>query len=80
MALELPKFVLDTNIAPYHLGNRLGKPLPSGIYFISIITEMELLSYPGLSESETRRIYEFLGYLKIINIDNPIKTLAIQLR
>jgi predicted nucleic acid-binding protein len=80
MALELPKFVLDTNIALYHLGNRLGNSLPSGIYFISIITEMELLSYPGLSESETQRIYEFLGYLKIINIDDPIKTLAIQLR
>jgi predicted nucleic acid-binding protein len=80
MAVELPKFVLDTNIALYHLGNRLGEPLPSGVYFISIITEMELLAYPSLSESETRRIYEFLGYLKIVNIDDSIKTLAIQLR
>jgi predicted nucleic acid-binding protein len=80
MAIELLKFVLDTNIALYHLGNRLGEPLPSGVYFTSIITEMELLSYPGLSEPEAQRIYEFLGYLQIINIDDSIKTLAIQLR
>ncbi len=48
MALALPKFVLDTNIALYHLGNRLGKPLPSGIYFISIITEMTAISLEAI--------------------------------
>jgi predicted nucleic acid-binding protein len=55
--------VLDTNIALYHLGNLLVQPLPSGGYFISVITEMELLSYPGLTEVEAKRIKGFLSEL-----------------
>ena len=80
MALSLPQFVLDTNVALYHLGNRLFQPLPSGVYFISIITEMELLSYPRLSDAEAHQIHNFLSYLTVININDTIKTLAIQWR
>jgi len=80
MALTLPSLVLDTNVALYHLGNRLGQPLPSGLYFVSIITEMELLSYPGLSSPEAQQIHNFLSHLTIININDSIKNLAIQWR
>jgi hypothetical protein len=80
MALTLPSLVLDTNAALYHLGNRLGQPLPSGLYFVSIITEMELLSYPGLSSPEAQQIHNFLSHLTIININDSIKNLAIQWR
>lgn len=40
---------LDTNVVLYFLGGRLVNPLPSGQYFISVITEIELLSYPSIS-------------------------------
>jgi len=80
MAMTLSRFVLDTNIILYLLEDRLSQPLPSGIYFVSIITEMELLSYPALSEVETQKIRKFLSHLTVINLDEAIKTLAIQIR
>jgi predicted nucleic acid-binding protein len=72
--------VLDTNIALYYLGGRLVDPLPSGLYHASIITEMELLSYPNLSLAEEQQIRNFLTQLLIISIDELIKSLAIALR
>ncbi|BAZ10464.1 PilT domain-containing protein [Calothrix sp. NIES-4071] len=44
--------LLDTNIALYFLGGRLVHPLQPAKYLISVITEMELLSYPNLSSYE----------------------------
>jgi hypothetical protein len=38
------KRVLDTNAILYLLGGKLAHPLPTGQYFISVISEMELLS------------------------------------
>lgn len=72
--------VLDTNIALYYLGGRLTTPLPNGLYHVSIITEMELLSYPNLSQAEEQQIQRFLSQLLIVNIDGPIKNIAIALR
>ena len=47
--------VLDTNVVLYHLGDRLAEPLPHGAICVSVITEMELLSYPSLSPEEESR-------------------------
>ncbi|PHM10709.1 PIN domain nuclease, partial [Nostoc sp. 'Peltigera malacea cyanobiont' DB3992] len=47
--LTQPLILLDTNVVLYFLGGRLVNPLPSGEYFISVITEIELLSDPSLS-------------------------------
>lgn len=49
MELNKRLVVLDTNIVLYLLGGRLANPLPKAQYFISVITEMELLSYPNLT-------------------------------
>lgn len=49
MELMQPLILLDTNIVLYFLGGKLANPLPSGQYFVSVITEIELLSYPSLS-------------------------------
>lgn len=49
MALTQNLILLDTNVVLYFLGGRLMNPLPSGQYFVSVITEIELLSYPSLS-------------------------------
>jgi len=75
-----PLIVLDTNIALYYLGGRLVDPLSSGLYHASIITEMELLSYPNLSLAEEQQIQNFLTQLLIIGIDESIKIVAISLR
>lgn len=44
MELTQPFILLDTNVVLYFLGGRLTNPLPSGQYFVSVITEIELLS------------------------------------
>lgn len=80
MVVSQPLFVLDTNIALYHLGGRLMIPLPSGLHHVSVITEMELLSYPHLTQREEQQIQNFLSQLVIIDIDASIKKLAIALR
>ncbi|MEH1969981.1 type II toxin-antitoxin system VapC family toxin [Nostoc sp.] len=72
-----PLIFLDTNVVLYFLGGRLVNPLPSGQYFISVITEIELLSYPSLSLEEETQIIDFLNKITIIGIDSNIKNLTI---
>ena len=80
MALTEPLMLLDTNIVLYLLGGRLADPLPSGRYFVSVITEIELLSYPNLNSDEERQIRNFLSDITVVGIDDNIKELAIILR
>ncbi len=79
MELMQPLILLE-NILLYFLGGKLANPLPSGQYFISVITEIELLSYPSLSSEEERRIINFLNQITAIDIDRNIKNLTILLR
>ncbi len=72
--------LLDTNIVLYLLGGRLADPLPSGRYFVSVISEIELLSYPNLNSDEERQIRNFLSDITVVGIDDNIKELAIILR
>ncbi|MCK5524547.1 MAG: type II toxin-antitoxin system VapC family toxin [Thiomargarita sp.] len=74
------QFLLDTNIILYLLGGRLAEPLPEGHYYVSVMTEIELLSYPVLDTQAEQQIRDFLTQLTLINLDEPIKTKAIQLR
>jgi len=43
--------VLDTNAILYFLGGKVAQPLAPGRYFVSVISEMELLSYPSVPHS-----------------------------
>ena len=54
--------------------------MPEGNYYVSVITEIELLSYPLLDIQTEQKIRDFLAKLTITNLDEPIKTKAIQLR
>ena len=73
--------VLDTNIVLYILGNKYDPSnLPSGIYSISFVTEIELLSYPLLEKYEERKIKDFLSHIDIIDISEEIKTKTIYFR
>ena len=80
MALTQSLILLDTNVVLYFLGGRLANPLPSGRYFVSVITEIELLSYPSLSPDEETQIRDFLTKITVVGIDNNIKELAITFR
>ncbi len=80
MVVNQPLIVLDTNIALYYLGGRLAVPLPNGLYHASIITEMELLSYPNLSPAAEQQIQNFLAQLLLLGMDESIKRMAIALR
>jgi predicted nucleic acid-binding protein len=72
--------VLDTNAILYLLGGKLLHPIPQGRYFISIITEMELLSYPSISEVEQSQIQSFLSRATIVGLTKFVKERAIVLR
>jgi predicted nucleic acid-binding protein len=72
--------LLDTNVALYLLGGRTLSPLPPGNYGISVITEMELLAWPSLTESEEKKIREFLEAVTICELSAPIRNRAVELR
>lgn len=72
--------VLDTNVILYLLEGELTETLPSGYYFVSVITEMELLSYPSLTRTEELSIHSFLSDTQIIELTSDVKNNAIRLR
>lgn len=72
--------LLDTNIVLYLLGNKLEESVPDGNYYISVITEIELLSYPSLNDSSEKNIRNLLKELIIVDLDKQIKEEAIKLR
>lgn len=72
--------LFDTNVVLYFLGGRLLEPLPPGLSFISVITEIELLSYPSLSAEEETHVRNFLSKIAIIGLDPEIKETAITFR
>ena len=74
------KRVLDTNIILYLLDGRLAKALARGEYFISVITELELLSYPSLDEAEEEKIRAFLAEIRIVTLSPDIRNATVRLR
>lgn len=80
MALTAPWILLDTNVILYLLEGRLTEPLASGQYFVSVITEIELLSYPSLGSYEEMQIRKFLRKITVVRIENYIKERAIAFR
>lgn len=73
-------YLLDTNIVLYHLGGKLKKPLPNGRFIVSFVTEIELLSYPDLTEADELVIRDFLAKIQIVGLSQEIKDRTISLR
>lgn len=80
MGLMTGEFVLDTNIVLYFLSGRLAVPLPVGKYTISVITELELLAYPGLSGQEADQVETFISKISVAELTSSVKTHAIDYR
>ncbi len=52
----------------YFLGGRLADSFPAGAYATSVISELELLAYPGLVSSEEQRIRDFLADVPVTDL------------
>jgi len=76
------KLLLDTNIALYLLGGDevLATVLDGKELYLSVISEMELLGYPGITPHETAKIRDFLQEIEVVELTPPVKERTIELR
>ena len=72
--------VLDTNVVLYFLAGRLAEPLPQADCYVSVITEIELLSYPLINKEDEIEIRAFLNDVTIVDLTETIKQSAITFR
>ena len=73
--------VADTNfLIALHEGNTIVKPFLDQTVAISVISEIELLGYPKITEGEKRRLKALLAECEIVELTAEIKELAIALR
>ncbi len=73
-------FILDTNAVIYLQKGLLDQPLPPGNMAISVISEIELRGFPGLTADQETWLLRFLNNIQIIDLRSDIKNEAIRLR
>lgn len=76
------KIFIDTNIAIYLLDGdtSLAEILDQKQLYLSFISQLELLGYPGLTKQQEQQIEYMLENCVIIDINNSIKQEVINLR
>ena len=76
------KLFLDTNIILYLLNGdeTLAELLNEKQLYISVITELELLAYKGITVKEEKVINEFVSQCITITINNAVKQETIRIR
>lgn len=79
------KYLLDTNVIIDYLQGvenqvRFVDGLKYAVRLVSLITRMELLSYPGLSENAERKIEQFLSDAVVIGLNSQVEREAIALK
>lgn len=76
------KFLLDTNAVLYVLSGdeTLADFLFEKELYLSVISEMELLSYKDITDREKREIEDFSNDFLIINIKEKIKLNTIEVK
>lgn len=72
--------VLDTNVVLYHLGGRLSSPVGEGRNCVSIVTQLELLSYPNITPTEEAQIQSLLDDLTVVGLEPDICHSTVYLR
>jgi predicted nucleic acid-binding protein len=75
-------FLLDTNIVLYLLNGdkTLAQLLGTNTMYISFVTEMELLSFPGLTLEEEQQIKLFIASCHCIDFNQSVKVQAVYFR
>ncbi|MFG6102221.1 type II toxin-antitoxin system VapC family toxin [Leptothoe sp. EHU-05/26/07-4] len=76
----MPDYVLDTNIFILLFNNQLDEVIPQGRLGFSVITEIELLSFSGLSDADEKLIQQHLQTLARISLDQAVSQQTIVLR
>ena len=76
------KYLLDTNAVLYILNGdkALAELLNGEKLYVSIITEMELLSYRDITAKEKQQIKNFLTGFIIVQIDDEIRDQTIEIK
>lgn len=72
------KYLLDTNALIYAINRKL--KLPGADYAVSVITKMELLSWPQLSPSEELQLRAALSGIQVLQLSETIQEAAIKIR
>ncbi len=74
--------VVDTNIIILTLGGneRLADYVEGRKLFLSVITEIEALSYPGLSKVESSRVESYIDRCTVLGLSDRVKKEAIRMR
>lgn len=78
MESSLKKYVLDTNSLIYALNGQAKIPLNH--YMVSVITEIELLSYTKITDSEDVMVRDMLNQFEILELTTNIKERTISIR
>jgi len=81
------RYLLDTNVLIGFLGGRewatefLRDPvIAESRIMISVVTRMELLGFPGMTDEEESKIREVLDRLPAVSIDEQTEDMAISIR
>jgi predicted nucleic acid-binding protein len=72
--------VADTNVVIYLLSGRLVNPVSGPDVFVSVGTEIVLLSFPSLTSGAESQIRRFLTLAQTFPISEEIKVEAIRLK
>jgi predicted nucleic acid-binding protein len=83
--MDKPRFVLDSTVVINHLNKKLDadtffSDIPEYELYVSIVTEIEALSKPGMTEEEKQEAKTFLARFRIVNIIPAIKDITIEIR
>jgi predicted nucleic acid-binding protein len=83
--MDKPRFVLDSTVIINHLNQRADigaffSDIPEYEWYVSIITEIEVLSKPGMTEPEIQGTKTFLAQFEIVDMIPAIKDMTIEIR
>ena len=74
------KYLLDTNALIYLQKSKIANGLPVGWYAYSVISEIELLSWPQMQPEHERVWRGLLAPLYRVELDAAVREMAIRLR
>lgn len=74
------KYLLDTNALVYLQSGQLANGLPVGSYAYSVISEIEVLSWPQMQPEQEVVWRGLLSALHRIDLDVAVREMAIRLR
>lgn len=72
------KYLLDTNALIYAINRKL--QLPKADYAVSVITKMELLSWPQLSQEDEQQLRAALSGTAVLQLSSNIQESSIKIR